>query len=448
MQDTANSIKVLLKQWDWGLFFLIFLYMALPQFYRSYSVYLIGNAIPNTNTLAIVAQWQFVDLLLEVVQETFVLAIFFFVGKGLQSRQGPGLQIKTTLTTILLFSIVLAGVLFIFSSHFVEIIGTPEAIRETTSTFLKIKTAGIPIFLLSAASVIIVETINRKKIILTLAVLQVIFRFVLDSLFYGGYSFSFDMGVLGVAWSDALSSFALLIAALILIRPLLFEKIKKWRSIFSIKGWKEYLRVGAWSGLDSLVRNVAYFFMIIRLLNLLGENQISGYYLAMHIFWSFLLVPILALSETSKVLIANNSANLLKVRNIWYSSLIIGGIIVLLWVIFLPFWRNFAGFLNSSNEVVNLSVTAMSILIFPYILFALNNVTDSIFYGVGKTQYQAYQAIITNGTVYVIAFILYLVKIWNPTFISILILFDIGILVDSIFTVFFALRVLFFTKNR
>jgi hypothetical protein len=85
----------------------------------------------------------------------------------------------------------------------------------------------------------------------------------------------------------------------------------------------------------------------------------------------------------------------------------------------------------------------MVILIVPYILLALNLVTDSIFYGVGRTQYQAYQAIITNGTVYVIAFIAYLTGLWTPTFTSVLILFSIGILVDSILTVYYALRVLY-----
>jgi len=445
-QTILNSINQglkLLGQWDWGLFLLIFLYIALPQFYRSYSVYLIGNAIPAPNALATVAQWQFVDLLLEVVQETFVLAIFFFVGKGIQSKQGPGSQIRTSLTMIFLFSVVLAVTLFSLSSHFVAIIGTPEAIRETTSTFLKIKTAGIPIFLLSAASIIIIETLNRKKLILTLAILQVVYRFVLDSLFYGGYTFSLNMGVLGVAWSDTLASLALLITVFIMIRPLASDKFKKWRSLFSFEDWRIYLKVGSWSGLDSLVRNVAYFFMIVRLLNLLGENHIGGYYLTMHIFWSFLLVPILALSESAKVLIANNSENITKVRTLWYSSLVIGSVVVLLWLVFLPFWRNFAGLLNANGEMVNLSVKAMMILIIPYILFALNTVTDSIFYGVGKTQYQAYQAIITNGTVYVIAFVAYLVGLWSPTFTSILILFGIGIIVDSIFTVYYAFRVLF-----
>ena len=436
-------ITRLLRQWDWKLFLIIFLFIALPQFYRSYSVYLIGNAIPDTNALATVAQWQFIELLLEVVQETFVLAIFFFVGRGLQSKEGPGSPIRTSISSILVFSIVLAGILFAISDSFVNIIGTPEAIRETTSTFLKIKTAGVPIILLSMASVIIVETINRKRMLLTLAILQVVYRFILDSLFYGGYSFSLNLGVLGVGWADLVASLLLLATALFMIRKLLFEKVKTLKSFFAFRDLMVYLRVGGWSGLDSLVRNFAYFFMVIRLLNLLGEDTIGGYYLAMHIFWSFLLVPILALSESAKVLFANHSRDISRVRTLWHSSLVIGGIIVVLWLIFLPFWGTVAGILNSNSGIVNLSIKAMALLIVPYVLLALNLVTDSIFYGVGKTRYMAYQAIITNGTVYVIAFIAYLTDAWTPTFTSIMVLFGIGILVDSLLTVYYAFRVLY-----
>jgi Na+-driven multidrug efflux pump len=438
-----TTIKRLLGQWEWGLFLLIFLYMALPRFYRSYSVYLIGNAIPDTSALVTVAQWQFIELLLEVVQETFVLAIFFFVGRGMQRSEGPGPPIRTALTSILLFSIVLAAILFVMSDSFVAIIGTPESIRVITAQFLKIKIATIPLFLLSMASVIIVETVNRKRYILTIAVLQVVYQFIFDSLFYGGYPFSLNLGVLGVAWSEIVSGSCLFITTLILLRKIIFDKVKNLLSFFTLKDWRIYLRVGGWSGLDSLVRNVAYFFMIVRLLNLLGESSIGGYYLAMHIIWSFLLVPILALAESTRVLIANHSEDILKVRQLFYAALIIGGIIVLIWLVLLPFWGDFAAFLNSNSEIVDFSERAMVILIVPYVLLALNMVTDSIFYGVGKTQYQAYQAIITNGSVYVIAFILYLTGIWAPSFTSILILFGIGILVDSALTVYYAFRVLF-----
>lgn len=446
--DTIKLGKVLLRQWDWGLFLLILLYMALPRFYRSYSIYLIGNAIPDTNALATVAQWQFIELLLEIVQETFVLAIFFFVGRGMQRSEGPGPPIRTSLTSILIFSVVLASILFLLSENFVSIIGTPESIREITSQFLKIKTATIPLFLLSMASVIIVETVNRKRYILTLAILQVVYQFIFDSLFYGGYPFSLNLGVLGVAWSEVTAGSCLFFTTLFLLRRIIFDKVRNFFTFFTLKDWRIYIRVGGWSGLDSLVRNVAYFFMIVRLLNLLGESSIGGYYLAMHIIWSFLLVPILALAESTKVLIANHSADIFKVRQIWYSALVIGGIIILIWLVLLPFWGEFAGFLNPNSEIVDFSEKAMVILIVPYILLALNLVTDSIFYGVGKTQYQAYQAVITNGTVYVVAFLAYLTNLWTPSFNSILILFSIGILVDSLLTVYYAFRVLFPSKKQ
>ncbi|MCJ7580321.1 MAG: hypothetical protein MUP98_07285, partial [Candidatus Aminicenantes bacterium] len=134
-----------------------------------------------------------------------------------------------------------------------------------------------------------------------------------------------NLGVLGVGWADLAASLLLLVTALFMIRKTLFEKVRNFKTFFAFRDLKVYLRVGGWSGLDSLVRNFAYFFMIVKLLNLLGEDTIGGYYLAMHIFWSFLLVPILALSESAKVLIANHSGDIQQVRKLWFSSLGIGG---------------------------------------------------------------------------------------------------------------------------
>jgi Na+-driven multidrug efflux pump len=288
-----------------------------------------------------------------------------------------------------------------------------------------------------------VETINRKRLILATAFLSVAYRFVLDSLFYGGYPFSLNIGVLGVAWSDTLAALAVLVTILLMIRPLIQETMSKWTEFFSFKDWKTYMRVGFGSGLDSLVRNFAYFFMIVRLLNQLGENAIGGYYLAMHIFWSFLLVPILALSETAKVLFANHCTDIRTVRTLWFASMIIGSIVVGVWVILVPFWGAFAAFLNPNDVLVANSVKALSILIVPYILLALNLVTDSIFYGLGRTKYMAYQSIITNGTVYVLAFASYTAGIWTPTFSSIMWLFSLGILVESALTLYYAIHLMF-----
>ena len=70
-----------------------------------------------------------------------------------------------------------------------------------------------------------VETINRKKLILATAFLNLGYRFVLDSLFYGGYSFSLEFGILGVAWSDTLAALAVLVTIFLMIRPMIRETV-------------------------------------------------------------------------------------------------------------------------------------------------------------------------------------------------------------------------------
>jgi Na+-driven multidrug efflux pump len=437
-----NSAMSLARGWDWALYGLIFLYMALPHFYRSYTVFLIGNAIPDTNALATVAQWGFVELILEVVQETFVLAIFFFVGRAVVAGGHLGRSMRTSVSIIFWVSLGFAVTLSASSGLFVQVVGTPEAIQETTVSFLRVKSAAIPITLLTVALVIMVATVNRKRLIFAMALLNILYRFISDSLFFGGYAFSLDLGAMGVAWANVASSLALLVTMLYMLKGSLLEGATSWKDFFAFHEWRLYLGISTGSGIDSLVRNLAYFFMIVRLLNLLGEDSIGGYYLAMHILWSFLLVPILALSETTKVLVAIHSFDLRRVRRLWYSSILIASTIVGVWVLLLPLWRSFATFLNPNESLVDYSIRTVSILFAPYMLLALNLVTDSVFYGIGRTRYMAYQSILTNGTIYLAAFLAYLTGAWIPTFGSILVVFTLGILVDSALTALFVLRVL------
>ena len=128
---------------------------------------------------------------------------------------------------------------------------------------------------------------------------------------------------------------------------------------------------------------------------------------------------------------------------LWFSSVSIGTVIVTVWLMLVPFWKPFAGFLNSNQSFVDYSAQAFVILLVPYMLLALNLVTDSIFYGLGRTKYMAYQSIITNGTVYVAAFAAYVAGLWEPTFNSVLWLFSIGILADSALTLYYAFHVLY-----
>lgn len=446
---TLEHVRYYLKVWDWRLFLFILLFLGLPNVYQLYRVYLVGNEIPDAGSLAIVSQWQFVGLVVEVFQEATVLAIFFFLGS--QIRSGAAIQLdraKSVLTFIFLASLVFSVGAFFFRDAFITLIGTSTEIQEQTRGFLGISIFSIPFTILAAAIVVLFEALNMRTLVFVMAIANVSLRFVFDSLFFGGYGFSLDAGVIGVGWSTLLASaglFAVGLALLLLFRGTRSEAL---RSPPSFADMREYLRVGLGSGADSLIRNVAYFFMIIRIVNTIGAAEIGGYYVAIQILWSFMLVPVLAFADSAKALVANASDDIKQVRTLWHASMVITAGMMVVWIALAPAFPTFAGMLTDDPATVEWAITAFGILFVPYVLFSFNTVIDSVFYGLGKTQYMAYQSVLTNGTVYLVAFLLYTSGVWQPTFESVMGLFALGILVDSFLTMFFLLKALYIDPAR
>ena len=435
--------------WDWRLFAFILLFLALPGGYQLYRVHLIGNAIPDASALAIVAQWQFINLAIEVFQEATVLAIYFFVGSRISSGVSVQLdRLKSILLFILVVSAIFSAAVFLFRDGFAEIVDTPASIRTETVEFLGITALGTPFVLLYAASMVILQALNRKGIILAMAVLNILLRFALDSLFFGSHDFSLDVGVIGVAWSSLIGSALLFAIGGCTLLATMKVSTKALSAAPTFREMQTYLRVGVGSGIDSLVRNLAYFYMIIRIVNSMGEKEIGGYYLAMQTFWSFMLLPVLAFADSARALIANSSGEMARVRMLWRTSLLVVCAMMALWLLFTPFWGTAARALNSDETTLTYAKTAFSILLVPYMLFSFNTVTDSLFYGLGKTRYVAYQSIVTNGTVYLVAFALYATDVWQPSFEDVMMLFALGILVDSILTMLFAIKALYLDAVR
>ena len=437
------------RMWDWRLFLFILLFIGLPNVYQLYRIYLIGNELPDPGSLAIVSQWQFVGLVVEVFQEATVLAIFFFIGS--QIRSGTAVQLdrtKSVLVFIFLASLVFSAVVFLFRDAFITLIGTSPEIQSQTRGFLGISIFSIPFTLLAAAIVVLFEALRLRALVFVMAISNLLLRFALDSFFFGGYGFSPEADVLGVAWATLLASAGLFLVGFLLLLRVKEIRLSDLKPLPSFADMRQYLRVGLGSGLDSLVRNVAYFFMIIRIVNTIGPAEIGGYYLTIQILWGFMLVPVLAFADSTKALVANASDDLPRVRNLWISAMVITAGMMLAWIALVPFFPVFAGFLNSDTDTLKWAATAFGILFVPYVLFSFNTVIDSVFYGLGLTKYLAYQAVLTNGSVYLVAFLLYAAGWWNPTFEGVMALFALGILVDSILTLFFLVKALYVEPTK
>ncbi|MBM3933478.1 MAG: hypothetical protein FJ319_04130 [SAR202 cluster bacterium] len=190
------------------------------------------------------------------------------------------------------------------------------ALARLSSTFNEMYAAGgrpsippehlLKASLLSAAMVVLFESLRKRALVLVMAGANIGLLFVFDTLFFAGHSFSLDLGVAGTAWSSLISSALLFLIGVVLLSFNLKIPLAQAFSRPTFNGMREFVRVGAGSGLDSLVRNVFYFFMVIMLINTIGATEIGGYYLAMHILWSFMLVPILVFADSAKALVANS----------------------------------------------------------------------------------------------------------------------------------------------
>ena len=67
-----------------------------------------------------------------------------------------------------------------------------------------------------------------------------------------------------------------------------------------------------------------------------------------------------------------------------------------------------------------------------YVLYAIQNVFDCTFYGLGKTHYMLFESVVTNSIYYGIAFILWITGVWKPTLTGIALLFGFGNAFDTI----------------
>ncbi len=189
---------------------------------------------------------------------------------------------------------------------------------------------------------------------------------------------------------------------------------------------KEFAKVGVISGAESFVRNLAYMVMIARMVNVVNEQ--GTYWGANNFIWGWLLLPIIQLGELIKQEISTNQD---AVKNNTLGYFVITIIAILVWYIFIPAYQPFLRYVLNFSNVEKLFKLVMVLIGF-YVLYAIQNIFDATFYGLGKTHYMFFESIVTNSIYYGIAFIFYLMGIWQPTLIGIALLFGIGNAFDTI----------------
>jgi len=418
-----QKLSTSLKNINFKLFLALLVLGLCPTVYTTVRVFFLGQ-LPGDWSFSIAGQLSWVNLLYEVVSEAIILPLFYFVGKVKQNRATFSNRVRTGMLVSLGAYLVLSAAILLFAEPLLRLMAADESILEASAAYIRIESVANVFSILAQFALVALVSVNKSRYLYMLTAARLLLSLAVDTFFVSSLPISLQLGVNGVGYSNVLVNALLLAVSLLLLRR---EGVQVFSREALDFGWlREFARIGGISGLESLVRNVAYMVMISRMVNVVGEQ--GTYWVANNFIWGWLLLPVLQLGELIKEETAENRENVGK-NTPGYLCITLG--ICLLWCVSIPLWKPFMAKLLLFEGVDKLFHLVLLLLGF-YMLYAFQNVFDATFYGLGKTYYMLFESVVTNTVFYGAAFVLYLTGVWTPTLTGIALLFGLGMAFDSV----------------
>lgn len=421
-----NKILISLKKINYRMFFALLLFGLIPTLYTTFRIFLIGQ-LPGDWGFSIAGQLQWVNLLYEILQEALILPLFFFIGAVVLNKEALINRIKTGLYFTFVIYTTLSLLIFIFANQLVTFMAQNQSIIDETVQYIRLETIAMIFTTMVRYLMVVLVTIKKDKNLYLVLVAQLVLTIILDVFFVSTLNISLNLGVNGIAITNIVVNVLIFIVAIMLLYKNdlpIFNKIKS-----DFRWFKDLFKKGGLSGLESFVRNIAFMLMIVRMVNVVGEQ--GTFWVANNFIWGWLLLPVMQLGELIKADCGEKGLEAVKEKSLGYFA--ISSVVILVWFITIPLWKPFMQYvLHIPNYQDVFFIVIISVGF--YVLFALNNVIDSIFYGLGKTNYMLFQSVVINSVFYGTAFVLYQVGVFTPNLTLIALMFATGTALDSILT--------------
>ena len=418
-----NKIVKSFKNINHKLFISLLVMGLVPTIYTTLRVFWLGN-LPGDWSYSIAGQLSWINLIYEVINEAIILPLFYFVGKVLSDKKELTNRMKTGLLVTLVIYIVLSIFIMTCTNPLLKVMATDPSILDASATYIRIEAIANVFGILSQFALVGLVTLGKDKLVYILTGVKLVLCVVLDLFLVSSLSCSANLGVNGIGVTN-------IIVNLIIFATTLFLLAKNGVNVFNKEKmdftWaKEFAKIGGISGAESFVRNLAYMVMVARMVNVVNEQ--GTYWVANNFIWGWMLLPITQLGELIK---QETSTNKDAVKNNTLGYIVITTITVLAWCILIPVYKPFMEHVLNFSDVDKLFELVMVLFAF-YILYAIQNICDATFYGLGKTHYMLFESVVTNTLYYGTAFILWKCGVWTPSLIGIALLFGIGNAFDTV----------------
>ena len=414
-----------LKRFDFRLWLAFLIILLIPSIVNIVRLHFIG-AMPDVWSFSIAAQMQWLGIVFEIIREAALLPLFFMLS---QARQGGGQRLVnntlTGLAWVFVLNLLAAVLVWFFAGQLSKSIGLNPDLAQSAATYVRLESVGIVLMAAVDFLLVYLAIINDCRRIIALSLLKTVLLIIADALLVSPAYFSMKLGINGIAWSN------ILVHALLTAWILRHSEIRHFIAGGKLKWdgpWlKQWLRLGAFSGMESLIRNSVFALMIVRIMNRIGES--GSYWAANSVILGVLLIPSLALAEVVK---RDCAADPQTIRTHTPAYLILTLIFALLWLGSMPAWSYLLSDIlglkktNTIIEIIKLQTPF-------YLLFMLNNgVLDATIKGRGKTKYMMYQSMFIDIGYYGFVFMLYLVGVLEMSIHTISLIFVIGMTLDLI----------------
>ena len=418
-----NNILNSFKKINHKLFLALLVMGLVPTIYTTVRVFWMGN-MPGDWSYSIAGQLSWINLIYEVINEAIILPLFYFIGKVISDKKDLTNRMKTGLLMTLGIYFLLSIVMLTCTEPLLRAMATYPSIIEASATYIRIEAiANIFGILFSFASIGLIA-LGKDKLVYILTGVKLVLCLTFDTFLVSTLKCSANLGVNGIGISNIIVNFLLFAITMFFLYKNGINIFNKEKMDF--KWAKEFARVGGISGAESFVRNLAYMVMIARMVNVVGEQ--GTYWMANNFIWGWMLLPIIQLGELIK---QETSTNENAVKNNTLGYFTITAITILAWCVLIPLYKPFMKHVLNYGDVDKLFELVMVLFGF-YVLYAIQNIFDCTFYGLGKTHYMLFESVVTNSIYYGIAFILWKAKVWTPSLIGIALLFGIGNAFDTI----------------
>ena len=418
-----NNITKSLKNLNWKLFAALMVMGLCPTIYTTLRVFFLGQ-LPGDWAFSIAGQLSWVNLLYEILNEAIILPLYFFMGKAVSEKSEYTNRIKTGLIISFCVYTLCSLLICSFTNPLLSLMATSKDIIAESAVYIRIESVANIFALLSSFMLVCLVTLGKSKYVYILTAAKLLLSMIFDTFFVSTLSISANFGVNGIGYSNIIVNLILFIVSIWLLSKEGYSIFNKEKLSFS---WaKDFIKIGGISGLESFVRNIAYMLMISRMVNMVNEQ--GTYWVANNFIWGWLLLPVNQLGELIK---QETGTNEKAVKNNTLGYFAVTVIVCAVWFITIPGWKGFMANVLQFSDVDKLFNLVMVLLGF-YVLYALQNVFDCEFYGLGKTNYMLFESIVTNSIYYGTFFVLYLCGVWKPTLIGIALMFGCGNAFDSV----------------